>query len=174
MELVAVDDEGAKKLLSLMRGDMWKDLDQVPRQRTENMVISSIREGHLRNGMLGAGSLGTWGRRLGRRFEDRDGLISVITDRLQQDWYTQNYVAKYFFTLIPRLASEATEEQREGLLEGIAYAAVGNNSRGMRSAIKKRASGWPEEEREALIEALEARRYSDEDFVNEAIEKLEA
>jgi hypothetical protein len=87
------------------------------------LVVNDILSGRfdIHHGGIKSGPLGTHATTLWRLFRDRGTLINNIWSMLDQNWWTQNYIGKYFMSSLPSLVE--TAEQRAYLIEGLSNAA---------------------------------------------------
>ena len=137
----------------------------------ENTIIAECSKGYYNvYGGLAGGGLGSWGNPFGHHFDRRDELATVIINRLHDNWYTQNYVAQYFIYALPRIVI-GTEIIKKAA-DGLAYAAIVNQAKVLRTKLLEACGNYPEEWKEALRVAVQERKDSDEQYANTLLEKL--
>lgn len=100
--------------------DAWDLLPETCRIRFESALISDVRRGHydiFGDNSRGPGILGTWASVFWVWFSDVAPLVDNIVERLNSDWYGQNYIAKHFFRVLPLIAD--SPDRRERLIAAI-------------------------------------------------------
>ena len=158
-------------LFRLLKPRAWQLLQDDVKQRIENMVIDNCKVGHydLYSG-IDRGSLGTWGNTFGKYFTRRDDLADAIISRLESSWYTQNYIAQYFIYSIPSIVRG--DGKREELAENLAYAALSNNAKLVRSKLLDACENYPENLKAFLRVSVQERRENDPRYADKLLEKL--
>lgn len=175
-ELRQEDEEGRLiKLFHLIKPDMWLMLPTDVRHRAENIIIKSCNSGQYddsfgRMFFGDRGNLGTFASRFGRYFENRVALVEAISDRLSTDWYSQNYIGYYFLSSLPSFVLE--EEEIEKVSEGLAYAAITNDARTLKSFLVAAIEKYPNTWHEPLKKAFLKRRYDDPEYTDKLIDLL--
>lgn len=165
------DTKNISNLFRLLKPIAWQKLQADVKLRIENMVIESCSEGHfdLYNG-ISRGSLGTWGNTFGKYFTRRDDLADSIISRLENSWYTQNYIAKYYIYSLPSIFKG--EEKQEKLAESLAYAALSNNAKLVRSKLLEACENYPNKLKELLRVSVQERRENDPSYADKLLENL--
>jgi len=127
----------------------WKRIRPLVRLRLEGIIIHDILLGRYNYYGSGiellnpGGILGTWAVVFGSEFENKDELIENITTMLNHDWFTQNYIANYFFPHLELLASN--KPHRRMIIEGLKRA-ISNNA----LLVKEKLEELPENIRNVL------------------------
>lgn len=163
-ELESATEHGdIANLLRLLKPSVWSTLKKNVRLRLENMLIQECSKGYFDvfSGQV-KGRLGSWANTFGRYFERKDELAAVLISKLGQNWYTQNYVAKYFLNSITRIITG--DEKIQEAVDALAYAAVVNQAKLLRSKLLEIGSTLPDEWRIPLFEAVNERRDNDEEY----------
>lgn len=166
-------DEGViADIFRLMKPELWVILDDYVNQRMENMIIESVKKGHYDyyQGLI-HGSMGTWANTFGRYFKRRKELSESIISSLLRDWYSQNYVAQYLFFSMPSIITEPNLISQA--VDNLAYAAIGNNAKGVRSKILKTFQNFPDEWKNYMKVFIQQRQYSDPDFAKKVLTLLD-
>jgi uncharacterized protein (TIGR02391 family) len=158
-------------LFRLLKPIAWQSLQPDVKLRIENMIIESCSEGHydLYSG-IDRGSLGTWGNTFGKYFTRKDDLADAIISRLENSWYTQNYIANYYIYSLPSIVQG--EEKRERLAENLAYAALSNNAKHLRSKLLEACENYPNKLKGLLRVSVQERRDNDQKYADKILEKL--
>ena len=166
-----IDTSNIANLFRLLKPIAWQKLQTDVKLRIENMVIESCSEGHydLYSG-IDRGSLGTWGNTFGKYFTRRDDLADAIISRLENSWYTQNYIAHYYIYSLPSIVQG--EEKREKLAENLAYAALSNNAKHLRSKLLGACENYPNKLKELLRVFVQERRENDREYADKLLENL--
>lgn len=168
---VATETSDIANLFRLMKPNAWQLLQDDVRMRIENMVIEGCNKGRYDNyAGIEKGSIGTWGNTLGRYFSRRENLGNALLCRLESDWYTQNYVGKYFMYSLPAIIS--SDEQLELLADKLAYAALSNKAKVVRSKLLEVCENYPEKLKGLLRVATQERQHNDEKYAAELLDKL--
>lgn len=159
----ATEDKDIADLLRLLKPDAWPSLKKNVRLRLEHIIIEDCRKGqHDVFGGPGAGDLGTWANTFGPDFHRLDDLATVLHERLLESWYSQNYVAKHFINVLPRIFTGT--EMIKKAAEALAYAALDNQAKVLRTELLKACGNYPKEWRDALRVAVQERRHNDENY----------
>src|SRR5205085_1397675 len=88
------------KMLCALRKEGWDGLSTLVRLRLENLIVKDVLAGYINIHQVvvisSSGSLGTYARQLWPYFSKPEVLAENIISLLHQNWFTQNYVGKYF------------------------------------------------------------------------------
>lgn len=134
------------RILDAFGAAHWRNLNRLVRLRVEAAITNDILNGRLdyyAGSAIKGGALGTWANTYGRYFVDIGPTIEALTSSLHSNWYTQNYVGKYFINTLSTLAR--TEDQRRSLLSGL-QSAINNNA----FLIKHNLNELPQEWHDSL------------------------
>jgi uncharacterized protein (TIGR02391 family) len=150
-------------LLRLLKPSSWPSLKDNVRLRLENILIQECNKGYfdIFSGQV-KGKLGSWANTFGHFFDRREELGEVILNRLHQNWYSQNYVAKYLINALPRIITG--DEMIKNTSDALASAAIVNEAKLLRSKMLEVCGNYPDEWREALTDAVNERRDNDEEY----------
>ena len=160
------------EIFRLFRKDMWQLLDEDVRMRMENLIISACQKGRYNAfGGLQAGGIGSWGNRYGKYFSQRKDLADILIRKLNNDWYTQNYVGKYYLRSLPVIIRGKTK--REEAANALTYALLINKANILRNQFKKVCSNYPERWKESLRISIQEESDSDTAYSEEILELLQ-
>lgn len=171
-EALRTESEGSQiaKIFRILKPETWPMLQDDVQIRLENIVIDECRKGkHDVHRTITQHGLGSWGNRFGRYFNRRAELAEVLVEKLTPSWYTQNYVGRYYMSVLPVLV---TEDSIPAAANGLAYAAIGNNALVVRNELKRVAPNYPHEWREQLRVAVQEYRDSEPEYVKELLESI--
>jgi len=158
-------------LFRLLKPNAWQLLQSDVKMRIENMVIESCKAGrHDIYSGIEKGSLGTWGNTLGRYFSRREDLGDALISRLESDWYTQNYVAEHYMYSLPAIIT--SDEQLISLAENLAYAALSNKAKLVRSKLLEVSTNYPLKLKELLKVSVQERKHNDSEYAEEIMKLL--
>lgn len=136
----------AIRLLKIFGKDGWNYLSARVRIKIETAIVKDVLAGNkdihsVKN--VSGGALGTYASSLWRRFSKPEILADNIITLLNQNWFTQNYVAGFFLRSIPAI-SRATGKRAE-FIKAI-RTAVANDARLIVSKIDEvLPDDWVEE-----------------------------
>lgn len=127
--------------LDAIGGDVWLRLPEIQRLRIEAIMIQDILAGRfdIYAAVNRGGELGTWILGRGQYFDDRKALIANICTMLGRDWYTQNYIGKYFISVIPLLGD--TSARKELLIRAL-HSAVRNDAKLVKNNLHLLPNSW--------------------------------
>ncbi len=132
------------KMLSALKGEGWRALTPRFRLRLEQLIVKNILSGHVdihRDISLRRddGSLGTYAGSLWPHFSKPRLLADNIISLLHESWYTQNYVGKYFLSILPELADKTnTTDQMIRAVRG----AVDNDAKVVIDGLGELPKDW--------------------------------
>jgi hypothetical protein len=130
------------RMLWAFGGNCWALMPAATKIRLENVVINDILSGKWDiHGFpnLKGGAIGSWAAVLWPLFHNQGVMLSNLISMLQMNWYTQNYVAEYFFQVLPSLAGE--DYQKEIVISAI-IAAIENNAIKVKSKLAQLPDDW--------------------------------
>lgn len=131
-------------MLSALQREGWRALTPRFRLRLEQLIVKNVLSAHVdihRTGSLRAdtGSLGTYAQSLWPYFSKPHALADNIISLLHNTWFTQNYVGKYFLSILPELAEKTnTTDQMIRAVKG----AVDNDARIVIDGLEKLPDDW--------------------------------
>lgn len=127
--------------LSAIGCEQWNNLSAAARIRLEALITKDIRNGRIDvySNNNTTGTLGTWALVFGGLFQDRGALIDAISDMLMSGWYSQNYIARHLFRLLPTIAD--TPERKQKISTGIKYS-ITNKAIEAQTHIKSLPESW--------------------------------
>lgn len=167
----AVENAEIADLFRILKPSAWQLLQDDVKIRVENLVIDSCKKGRYDYYKgLEKGALGTWSNRFGRYFSRKRDLAEALISRLTSDWYTQNYVGKKFMYSLPAIVTD--EDQLEELAENLAYAALSNKAKIVRSELLEAAANYPKKLKELLKVSVQERKQNDSSYANELLDVL--
>ncbi|MDA0242685.1 MAG: TIGR02391 family protein [Chloroflexi bacterium] len=152
-ELRTTSDEGAiRTTLQMLTPEIWPSLDELPRLRIENKLISGIRVGEIRyNGVI-TQTLATWSYDFLKAFTLKNEAANALIDRLEDpDSDARHYVAKYFMKQLPDIASSPRHASR--CIRAI-VAAIKADDGNVRQSLIISIRFYPSEWQSNLAEAL--------------------
>ena len=87
---------------------LWSLVDNDVKLRSESSMIESLKEGKIDifGSGIESGQFGTWAAQRGKYFSLQRELSTAIIELLWPNWYTQNYVAEYFFFNLSSIITE--------------------------------------------------------------------
>lgn len=132
-------------ILSALGRDGWNGLSEVVRLRLESQIINDVLAGRhdIYGIVLGSpGFLGTWAVAFWPFFINQDQLAENIAAMLRRDWYSQNYIGKYFMGILPALGR--TSSRRAVLVRGL-VSAIRNDAKVVVSELTKLPAAWQRE-----------------------------
>jgi uncharacterized protein (TIGR02391 family) len=128
-----VDPSEFANIFRLLKQECWPLLPEDARMRAENVIIESCQSGtHDVRSSFTKDGLGSWGGRFGRYFSRRDKLAEILLRKLKGNWYSQNYVGKYFMYVLPVIVPSSLIEEAS---EALAYASIGHLEKSKRQLI---------------------------------------
>ncbi|OEU65161.1 MAG: TIGR02391 family protein [Desulfovibrio sp. S3730MH75] len=159
-------------LFRFLKPSSWSLLQADVRIRVENMIIAGCKTGtyDVYSGIK-KGPLGTWGNTFGRYFQRKDDLAQALIVRLGSDWYTQNYVGQYFMYSLPVIVTD--DELVEKATDMLAYAALDNKAKVVRSKLIDVCQNYPAKWKELLKVYVQERKEYDNDYADKVLELLE-
>lgn len=104
------DDKDFRYNLHLLPPNLWEQLAEISKLRTENRVIRAIKEGESYRETIGNGALATWARRHFRYFALKDQVGLAFVEMLESD----NMKSKYYVTelFLPQLPDVVLNPRR--------------------------------------------------------------
>lgn len=158
-------------LFKLLKPSAWQLLQDDVKMRIENIIIVSCNEGRFDNySGIEKGSIGTWGNTFGRYFSRKDDLGVAILSRLVNDWYTQNYIGKYYMYSLPSIITD--EETFESLSNNLTYAVLDNQAKVVRTKLLEVCGNYPEKLKESLKVHAQERKHNDPEYAEQLLEAL--
>ncbi len=148
-------------IISLLQGDRWCLVENDAKIRAENSMIESVKQGKfdIHNGGIQSGHLGTYASTRGEYFTHEKELVTAIIDLLRCNWYTQNYVAEFFFDYLSSIVKG--DNQVHDCCRSLAYAALSNKAYTLREKFELHFNHLPKDWRDLILEY--GLRYKDED-----------
>jgi uncharacterized protein (TIGR02391 family) len=123
-ELQQTDDEATiRVIIQAFNPELWPQLDEAARLRTENKLIRSIKAGQYvpATKKCRAGSLGTWSTSLFPHFILKAEALRTIHNKLASaDRAEQDYVFRYLIMLIDSLTDTPAKRFEKLLIKGLA------------------------------------------------------
>lgn len=111
-------DDCVRIVLQTLPEELWPQIDEVARLRTENKLIESIRLGEYNSEVekIQSGWLGTWAVNFIRFFVLKDQLYDVFLRKLKGPVECRNYVAKYFLSSMPHTLTKSSNSRLDVFL----------------------------------------------------------
>jgi len=158
-------------LFRLLKPESWKLLQCDVRMRMENLIIDACQNGtyDVHSSIVKHG-VGSWGNKFGRYFDRKADLGQVLVAKLDVSWYTQNFVGKYYMYTLPALIGPGKVEE---VAQGLAYAAIGNKAKVVRTKLLEVASNYPDPWKDALKVAVQERKDNDPAYADKLLSNLE-
>jgi uncharacterized protein (TIGR02391 family) len=158
-------------LFRLLKPESWALLQDDVRMRMENIIIDACQNGTYDvHSSFTKHGIGSWGNTFGRYFDRKADLAQSLITKLNVSWYAQNFVGKYYMYTLPALISPG---QVEDVAQGLAYAAIGNKAKVVRTKLLEVASNYPDPWRDVLKVAVQERKENDPDYADKLLSKLE-
>ena len=163
----AVDPSEFANVFRLLKQECWPLLPEDVRMRAENVIIEACKSGtHDARASFTTDPLGTWGGRFGRYFSRRDELAEMLISKLKGNWYSQNYVGKYFIYVLPAIVPSSLIEDAS---EALSYASIGNEALVVRNELLAVVKNYPKAWRDAIRVSVQERKASDPDYVEKIL-----
>ena len=159
-ELRTTSDEGAIRIaLQMLTPDVWPSLDELPRLRIENKLISGIRVGEVLHNGKATQALATWSNEFLKAFTLKAEAASALIGRLEdQNPDARHYAAKFFMKQLPDIASTPASTSR--CIRAI-VSAVKSDDGNVRQALINWIRYYPSEWQSKLAEALKEQTDKD-------------
>lgn len=159
-ELRATSDDAAiRTALQMLTPDIWPSLDELPRLRIENKLISGIRMGEVLRSGKTTQPLATWSNEFLKAFTLKNEAASAIISRLEdQDPDARHYAAKFFMRQLPDIA--VTPGSTSRCIRAI-VSAVKSDDGNVRQALINWIRYYPPEWQSKLAEGLKEQTDSD-------------
>lgn len=123
-ELQQTDDESTiRVIIKAFDPELWLQIDEAARLRTENKLIRSIKTGQYfpATHKCRAGSLGTWSTRLFPHFTLKAEALRAIHNKLASpDRAEQDYVFRYLIMAVDSLTDTPPKRFETILIKGLA------------------------------------------------------
>lgn len=147
---IAQKDVDIISIIRLIEPKLWPMLDDDVKIRIENTIIKSVSQGYydMYDGIK-EGHLGTWACDIGEYFKLRNELGEVIIKQLSKNWYTQNYIAKYFIYSICSIIED--DKMVRKCCENISYATLSNNAILLKKLLKDNFGFIPKNWQELIL-----------------------
>lgn len=158
----AQSDSDIIGLIRFIKPPLWAMIDKDTKLRIENRIIASVKEGYLKDDKCVKGALGTWGNSLGQYFKLKRDLAKALIDLLTPNWYTENYVGKYYLYYLVSIVEG--DRLIENCCENLAYATLGNNAKVLKAELSEYFSSLPKKWRELYLEKALPYKNSDKFF----------
>lgn len=155
------------RLTSALGEAVWKLIPRLTQLRAERMIANDVLSGSIDiyRRMQDKGAMGTYAKTLWPNFSASgvQHLAENLLTLLNQDWYTQNYVAEHFIEHLPSIAERTGK--REQMLEALDYA-VRNDAKLIRAKLEKLGKDWVDElaKRESMRQAQQKTKRTPDDF----------
>ncbi|NUM43091.1 MAG: TIGR02391 family protein [Anaerolineales bacterium] len=170
-------DKVIRVTLQILPERLWPRINEIARLRIENKLIRSIASGRYDNlsEKCIEGGFGTWGIRFLRYFSLKYELCKTFLDKLQKTQEEQNYVAKYFYSSLPKVIDSIGGEKfwseywRESITEAIVKAV--SDSLGavvLRDKFLERYE-FPSEWQDLILKEIEKVKGFDPEFFDKYI-----
>lgn len=168
----AVDPHEFAEIFRLLKQECWPLLPEDARMRAENVIIEACQSGtHDVRSSYTKDGLGSWGGRFGRYFSRREELAQILLTKLRGNWYSQNYVGKYFMYVLPAIVPSALIEEAS---EALAYASIGNEAIVVRNELLAVVKNYPKPWKDAIRVSMQERKYSDPGYAEKILSLTEA
>ena len=160
----AQSDSEIIDLIRHINPPQWLMLDEDTKLRIENRIIASVKEGYLVEDKCRKGALGTWGNSLGQHFKLKQDLAGALIDLLTPNWYTQNYVGKFYLAYLDSIV--VSDRLVEKCCENLAYATLDNNAKVLKKELLECFTFLPKKWRELYLEKALRYKNRDKDYFN--------
>jgi len=169
---IAQRDGDIISIIRLIEPKFWLMLDDDVKIRIENTIIKSVSQGYydMYEGIK-EGHLGTWASNRGEYFTLRSELGEAIIERLDYNWYAQNYIGEYFIYSISSIIEDDDMVRR--CCEKISYATLSNNATHLKKLLKDHFGFFPTNWQELILKCgLKYKENNPEYF--ESLRKIKA
>lgn len=167
---LTIDSYELKRFIFVLRSDMWTLINKVDRIRLENMIIQDLKEGKISPNEE-TGILGALGRKFGEYFTLREQLVDAIIERLGDYRYSQNYIAKYYLSFLPKIFISTEEITIACKL--IVISTVSAKCQNMRTSLPEKVKKYPDTWRKELRKAFLDKELDDRSYVKSFIKILD-
>ncbi|HGF6514339.1 TPA: hypothetical protein ACF2X8_001870 [Yersinia enterocolitica] len=161
-------------LIRYIRPNSWMSLQNDARTLAEEKIISSVTSGQydFYTSSAKTGILGTWGGRFGRYMKRKKDLGNALINSLASDWYTQNYVAKYYLRSIVFIIED--EKEIATACQNMAYALITNQAKLLRTRFLEVCSDYPDNWKDKLKAEIMERSDEGDTYATKALAALVA
>lgn len=169
---IAVEPSEFADIFRLFKQECWPLLPEDARMRAENVIIEACQSGtHDVRSSYTKDGLGSWGARFGRYFTRREELAQILISKLKGNWYSQNYVGKYFMYVLPAIIPPSLIEEAA---EALAYATIGNEALVVRNQLLAVVKNYPKPWVDSIRVSVQERMASDPDYTERILALTEA
>ena len=165
------DDGYFSRIIKHIRPMQWGCLQNQAKLIAEEKIISSLKKGSFDfyTGGVKTGILGTWGNSFGRYMERKKEVSETLIRLLEQDWYTQNYIAAFYMISMIFIIDDTDVPE---VCDKISYALMTNQAKLLRQKFLDLCSTYPESWKEKLRASIQSRIEDDEDYGDKALRAL--
>jgi uncharacterized protein (TIGR02391 family) len=157
--------------LKLLRPDMWNYIPTDIKIRTENMIITEVAKGEVKNGYVTSGhGIGTWGGVFAENFGKIIELRDAIKGRLRDSWFSQDFISKFYIKSFPAIFTD--QKDIEDAVDGLIYASMVNRANGMRRNLPDVISNYPQNWKLLIENAVKLRMVEDEEYAEELLKAI--
>jgi len=137
-------------VVRLIKPELWPFIAEAVKFRIESCIIESIKQGKY-DAYKGfsSGALGTWASGLSKYFTLKEELGGTLIGMLRTNWYTQNYVSKYFGWELADLITR--DRQIDECCLNLCYAAFSNRARILRDDLLHQCRSYNKKWKESLL-----------------------
>jgi uncharacterized protein (TIGR02391 family) len=159
-------------IFGIMRPDQWTYLPGDVRLRMEHLIVEDCRRGRydVYGGGSQFGAIGSWGSKFAMHFTSKEALSATLLELLHRNWYTQNYVGAYYLYTLPDIATDPDTIKK--IAEALAYALLTNQALVLRQKFNETCHNYPQNWKEALRVAIQARNDHDPVYAASVMSKL--
>lgn len=147
------DDLEIRTALQMLSPAIWSGIQERPRLRIENKLISGIRDGEMASSgrTTNAQALSTWSNIFLPSFTLKDEAADALLSRLEGNAADRHYATRYFFGQLPYII-----ETKYGILRAARAlaAAVESDDEVVRRMLISSAAEFPEEWQKRLAHIL--------------------
>ena len=164
---ITQDETAIRRTLQILPPRLWPQVDEVARLRIENKLIRSIESGKVSSSTrrVTSGALGTWVRDFAPYLSLRHEFYDVLLKKLN-DTEEQNYVALFFWSVLPFTFDEPVKEGTRGMWVRVICRAVSTaiGSTILRDKLTDTFFMFPQNWRVQILEELKALEETDPEY----------
>lgn len=174
------DEKEVRLALQILPEHLWPRISEIARLRIENKLIQSIDSGQYdsENKNCTSGWLGTWGINLVKDFSLKKELFQILLKKLRGNDYEQNYVAKFFLSVLPdtidsTMSDFITKHRKEQCIRAIVQAVsnpLGPNI--LREKFLEKCH-FPEDWQSLILKEIEAVKEIDPEYFDKFINSFD-
>jgi uncharacterized protein (TIGR02391 family) len=159
------DESGLRSVLQLLGPDLWTRLSEPARLRSENRIISNLKDGRYSSakGRCLGGALATWSVAFWPHFSSKREVLAVVTEKLGSfDAEQLHYVSQFCFSSLEVLAEGPSPSLERSIIAALKRGDLQIKNR-MDGLIMFGEWTWSKDVEAALAAFQETQSFSDDD-----------